>query len=144
VRLLSGSRPSLVLGLSIDHKCFRKLNNDLHGPVIPMTRSLAWQGMRGALFGDIAVVCFVIVQCLDGVLTYLGVHIWGPSIEANPLVSSAVALAGLGGGLAAAKLAAIGLGMALHLRRVHGVVAFLTAFYIVVAIVPWTLLFLSL
>lgn len=99
--------------------------------------------MQTTLFGDIAVVCFVVVQCLDGVLTYMGVHIWGPSIEANPLVSSAVAVAGVGGGLAAAKLAAIGLGMALHLRQVHGLVAFLTAFYIAVAIVPWTLLFLK-
>ena len=34
--------------------------------------------------------------------------------------------------------------MMLHLRRVHGVVALLTAFYIAVAIVPWALLFLSL
>ncbi len=34
--------------------------------------------------------------------------------------------------------------MMLHLRRVHGVVALLTAFYVAVAIVPWTLLFLSL
>ena len=129
---------------SIDHKCFKRLNNDLPGPVIPVNHPHAWRKKHSTLFGDIAVVCFVIVQCLDGVLTYLGVHIWGPSIEANPLVSSAVALAGVGGGLAAAKLAAIGLGMALHLWRVHGVVAFLTAFYIAVAIVPWTVLFLSL
>ena len=31
----------------------------------------------------------------------------------------------------------------LHLRRVHLIVAYLTAFYIVVAIVPWTMLFLG-
>ena len=83
------------------------------------------------------------MQCLDGALTYLGVHIWGPSIEANPLIRSAVALAGVGGGLAAAKLTAIGLGMALHLRRVHGIVALLTVFYLAVAILPWTVLFLN-
>ncbi len=68
---------------------------------------------------------------------------WGLSIEANPLVSSAVAVAGIGGGLAATKLFAVGLGMMLHLRRVHGVVALLTGFYIAVAILPWTLLFLT-
>jgi hypothetical protein len=34
--------------------------------------------------------------------------------------------------------------MILHLRRVHGVVALLTAFYLAVAIVPWAMLFLSL
>ena len=94
-------------------------------------------------FGNAAVVCFVLVQYLDGILTYLGFHTWGPSIEANPLVSSAVGFAGLGGGLALAKLAAIGLGIALHLRQVHHVIALLTAFYLAVAILPWTYLFLS-
>ena len=95
-------------------------------------------------FGDIAVVTFMVVQALDGILTYLGVHIWGPSVEANPLISSAVSFAGVGTGVAVAKLFAVGLGMILHLRRVHGVVALLTAFYLAVAIVPWAVLFLSL
>jgi len=95
-------------------------------------------------FGDIAVVTFMIVQALDGVLTYLGVHIWGPSVEANPLISSAVTFAGVGTAVATAKLFAVGLGMVLHLRRVHGVVALLTAFYLAVAIVPWAMLFLTL
>lgn len=95
-------------------------------------------------FGDIAVIVFLIVQALDGGLTYLGVHIWGPAIEANPVVSSAVSLAGAGAGLAAAKLVAAAFGIVLHLRRVHNVVALLTAFYIAVAILPWTLLFLTL
>lgn len=102
------------------------------------------QQLPDPMFGNIAVLAFVLVQYLDGALTYLGVHVWGASIEANPIVSSAVSLAGVGGGLAIAKLTAIGLGIALHLRRVHTVVALLTAFYIAAAIVPWTLLFLSL
>lgn len=94
-------------------------------------------------FGDIAVVVFLCVQCLDGALTYLGVRTWGPSIEANPIVSSAVAFGGLGAGLVSAKLVAIGFGMILHLKRVHTVVALLTAFYVCAAIVPWAILFLS-
>ena len=84
------------------------------------------------------------VQGLDGALTYLGVHIWGMSIEANPLVSSAVSVAGVGGGLAAAKLFAVGLGIVLHLRRIHLIVALLSAFYIAVAILPWAVLFMTL
>lgn len=95
-------------------------------------------------FGDIAVIGFMVVQALDGILTYLGVHIWGPSIEANPLISSAVSFAGVGYGLGAAKLLAIGFGIILHLRRVHVVVALLTAFYVAAAIIPWTIMFLSL
>lgn len=99
---------------------------------------------KDSRFGDIAVITFMVVQALDGVLTYLGVHIWGPSVEANPLISSAVAYAGVGAGVAFAKLFAVGLGMILHLRRVHGVVALLTAFYLAVAIVPWAVMFLNL
>ena len=49
-----------------------------------------------------------------------------------------------GTGLALAKLLAIGLGIILHLRRVHYVVAILTGIYVMLSIVPWTaLLFLS-
>jgi hypothetical protein len=73
----------------------------------------------------------------------MGVHTWGLSIEANPIVSSAVSMAGIGTGLAATKLVAVAFGVLLHLRRIHIVVAALSAFYIAVAIVPWTVLFLS-
>jgi len=90
------------------------------------------------------VLVFVLVQCLDGAFTYLGVHTWGLSIEANPLVSSALSFAGVGTGLAATKLFAVGLGVMLHLRRVHLVVALLSLFYIAVAILPWTVMFLTL
>jgi hypothetical protein len=94
-------------------------------------------------FGDVVVLGFVLVQCLDGVFTYLGVRLWGPGIEANPLISSAMSYAGLGVGLAGVKLAAVGLGILLHLRRTHTIVALLTALYFAVAIVPWTALFLT-
>jgi nitrate reductase gamma subunit len=101
-----------------------------------------WDEPR-SLFGDLMVLVFLIVQCLDGAMTYLGVTRWGLGIEANPLVSAAVGAAGLGAGLAGAKLVAMGFGILLHLRQVHLVVALLTAFYIAAAIVPWTALFLT-
>jgi hypothetical protein len=94
-------------------------------------------------FGNLAFLGFLAVQWLDGVYTYMGIAIFGPNIEANPLISSAVAFAGPGTGLAGAKLLAIGCGMLLHLHRVHNLVAVLTVFYLLVAIVPWTMLFLS-
>ena len=97
----------------------------------------------GSRFGDLVVVCFFIVQSLDGALTYLGVRTWGPGIEANPLIGSAVNAVGLGAGVAAAKLLAVGLGMLLHLCRVHSLVALLTAVYLALAILPWTALLLS-
>jgi hypothetical protein len=94
-----------------------------------------------SLFGDVAVVGFLLVQVLDGMFTYLGVTIWGLHIEANPLISSAVEYAGLGRAVVGAKLAAMMFGILLHVRRVHSLVALLTAFYLVVAILPWALLF---
>src|SRR3989442_9439752 len=97
----------------------------------------------GCWFGDVAVLSFLIVQCLDGAFTYLGVSFWGPGIEANPLIVSTVQAIGLGAGLAMAKLVAASFGMLLHLRRAHTLVAFLTALYVAVAILPWTAIFLT-
>jgi hypothetical protein len=100
-----------------------------------------WDTPR-CVFGDVGVLAFLLVQCADGVLTYLGVTIWGLQAEANPLITSAVLVAGLGPGLAGAKLIAVGLGITLHLCRVHYIVALLTLFYIAAAIVPWMAMFL--
>ena len=94
-------------------------------------------------FGDVAVLCFLLVQCLDGAFTYLGISFWGIGIEANPLIASAVQAIGLGAGLAVMKLMAASFGMLLHLHRVHNLVAFLTALYVAVAILPWTAMFLT-
>src|ERR1700726_927470 len=98
---------------------------------------------RQSRFGDAVVLGFLLVQCLDGVLTYLGVSIWGRGIEANPLVSLAIAAGGLGARLAATKMVAIGFGIVLPLCRVHNLVALLTAIYVAAAILPWTALFLT-
>ena len=96
-----------------------------------------------SVFGDLVVIGFLCAQVLDGVFTYLGMTMWGPSVEANPIVSSAVSFAGVGVGLSAVKLTAIAFGIVLHRRRVHLLLALLTAIYIAVAILPWTAIFLS-
>jgi Domain of unknown function (DUF5658) len=100
-----------------------------------------WNEPR-SLFGDLVVITFMVMQCLDGIFTYMGVRIWGPAIEANPLVSSAMSTAGVAAGLGGAKAMAIGFGMLLHLRRVHNIVALLTAIYFAAAVLPWAVLFL--
>ena len=98
-----------------------------------------WQ--RGATqrsrFGDFAVLVFLLTQALDGVLTYVGVSHYGPHIEGNPLIAWLMETLGEGPALAAAKLTAGAFGIALHLSAVHSAVAFLAAFYVVVAIGPW-------
>lgn len=93
-----------------------------------------------SLFGDIVLVAFLLVQCFDGVFTYVGVTAFGPGIEANPVVAGLMAHLGDGPGLLSAKMMAAFLGICLHFREVHLAVAALTGFYAAAAIAPWTLI----
>jgi uncharacterized membrane protein len=90
-----------------------------------------------SLFGDLAVVAFLLAQVFDGVLTYIGVSVYGPTMEGNPVIFWMMGAMGEGPALAAAKIAAGVFGIALHLSSVHKAVAFLALFYVVVAIGPW-------
>jgi hypothetical protein len=92
---------------------------------------------RRTRFGNIVLVLFLVAQCSDGVLTYIGVVSFGTGIEANPLLASLIGYFGAATALLTAKTIAALLGIALHLRGVHTAVALLTAFYFAVAIVPW-------
>lgn len=94
--------------------------------------------------GNIAVLVFLLCQALDGVLTYVGVTLIGPHMEANPLLSWLMTSYGSGPALAGAKLVASGFGIILHLSALHRVVAGLAAFYLLVAVLPWvTVLFIA-
>jgi uncharacterized membrane protein len=95
---------------------------------------------RRSLFGDFVVITFLLAQCFDGVFTYVGVMTYGVGIEANPLLASLMAAFGHGVALTVAKVIAAGLGICLHLRGVHSAVAALAGFYLLVAIVPWTII----
>ena len=91
-------------------------------------------------FGDIALLAFLVAQASDGVLTYVGVRLYGTSMEANPVISWLMSAMGDGPALATAKGAAALFGIALHLSAVHRVVAVLAAIYMTVAVVPWVAL----
>jgi hypothetical protein len=88
-------------------------------------------------FGNAAVVIFLMAQCLDGVLTYVGVTTFGSGIEGNPLIALLMSHMGQGLALVLAKGTAGALGMALHLGGVHRAVACLACFYLAAAVVPW-------
>jgi len=92
---------------------------------------------RRSMFGDVVLLVFLMAQCLDGVLTYVGVVTYGTSIEGNPLIAAMMAHFGHGIALMAAKSVAGLLGICLHLRNVHIAVAVLAGFYVAVAVVPW-------
>jgi len=91
----------------------------------------------GSKTANAAVIIFLIAQACDGVLTYIGVSLYGPSIEGNPLIGWLMGVIGHGPALATTKAAAGAFGIVLHLSSVHRVVAALAGFYVVVAILPW-------
>jgi uncharacterized membrane protein len=98
----------------------------------------------GARTANLVVVVFLIAQACDGVFTYVGIRQYGPSIEANPLLSWLMDAMGQGLALTAAKATAGAFGIALHLAAVHRAVAALAGLYLVVAVIPWIgLLFIS-
>lgn len=97
---------------------------------------------RRSPFGDIIIVVFLVLQAADGVFTYLGLKQFGPGIEANPLISTALPVLGQAATLAFAKLLAASFGIVLHMTGIHRAVALLTALYLAAAVVPWAALLL--
>ena len=95
-------------------------------------------------FGDVALLLFLLAQAGDGVLTYVGVTVYGSQIEGNPLIRWLMSALGEGPAVTAAKVMACAFGITLHVFAVHKTVALLTTFYVLVAVLPWvTILFLS-
>lgn len=101
---------------------------------------LRWVFSRSAesLFGDLAVLAFLCAQACDGILTYLGVGVLGLAGEGNPLVAHLMTAVGTGPALAGVKLVAGSLGIALHLRGAHRLLALLTFVYVAAAVLPWS------
>lgn len=90
--------------------------------------------------GDWAIVAFLLAQGADGALTYVGISVFGPEVEANPVIAQLVGMLGVSAGLIVAKAVAMTLGVVLHLTAVHRVVVVLTGIYLTTAIGPWTVL----
>lgn len=90
-----------------------------------------------SIFGEVAMIFFLLVQALDGAFTYIGISMYGIDIEMNPIIAFLVLEFGQGTALVATKSVASMLGIVLHLRQVHRAVFFLAMFYLCVAIWPW-------
>jgi hypothetical protein len=89
-------------------------------------------------FGDIIFLLFAIVQIADGLMTYEGIRVYGPGIEANPLIVWYASAFGAGAALTGAKTVAVMCGVILHLLARHVAIAFLTITYVIAALWPWT------
>ncbi len=94
-----------------------------------------------SLFGDVSVLALLVLQGLDGIFTYMGINVYGVEVENNPLLLQWMTMVGYGPALFGAKLYAAALGVILHLQNAHRIVAWLAAFYALVAILPWIFIF---
>jgi hypothetical protein len=94
-------------------------------------------------FGDAVLLVFVAAQVCDGVCTYVGVHLFGTNVEANPIVAWYMAGLGVGIALIAVKGLAFSCAAVLHFCAFHRTLAVLSALYAVAAVVPWLTLLLS-
>ena len=82
---------------------------------------------------------FLLTQILDGILTYVGVSIFGVAAEGNPILAYLMSSYGEAIALAGAKLIAALCGVALYVLAVDRLLAALTLVYVGAAIIPWTL-----
>jgi len=92
---------------------------------------------------EVVWLVFVTVQALDGVMSYIGVSVHGPGIEANPLVGWYMGVFGPALGFMIAKLFAVTCGGVLYVTARHRWVAALTLLYVVFAVGPWTQLLIN-
>jgi hypothetical protein len=88
-------------------------------------------------FGNFILAAFLVAQVLDGVLTYIGVQMFGRGMEANPLLSTLMYMIGPGPTLAGAKIVAGTCALALHMASVHSVLAVLALVSYLFAVLPW-------
>ena len=84
---------------------------------------------------------FIVLQMVDGVLTYAAVDRFGASAEGNPIIATWIMVTGAIPALLGAKLMACACGGVLYAAGVHRVLAGLTALYLFAAIVPWLQIF---
>ena len=87
------------------------------------------------------IVVFLLLQVLDGVLTYTAVAWLGVVGEGNVLLATAMKVAGPGPALLGAKSIAAACGLLLYVRGFYLVLGALTGLYMLVAITPWLMVF---
>ncbi len=80
---------------------------------------------------------FLLAQVCDGVLTYVGVRIFGPSIEGNPIVAWYIVTMGAGLATIGVKSVAVFCAAILHARAWHWTLGVLTVWYFAFAVWPW-------
>jgi uncharacterized membrane protein len=111
--------------------------------VLPWTSAASYRRLlpRNERLAEAIWIAFVVVQALDGALTFVGIQTFGTDIEANPLLAWYVSALGPAPALVAAKLFAVACGMALYVTARHRTLAVLALTYLVAAVGPWMHIF---
>jgi len=84
---------------------------------------------------------FIVLQMVDGVLTYAAVDRFGASAEGNPIIATWIVITGALPALVGAKLLACACGGVLYAAGVHRILAGLVALYFFAAVMPWLQIF---
>ena len=93
---------------------------------------------RERVFGHAMLLAFLVVQVLDGVMTYLGVMTYGVQVEGNPIVAWYIGELGVGLAMTATKGFAAVCAAMLHYYSRHRTLGLLTILYLAAAVWPWT------
>jgi uncharacterized membrane protein len=111
--------------------------------VLPWTNSAAERALPPGdeSLAEAIWIAFVIVQALDGAMTFIGMQAFGTHIEANPLIGWYVAVLGPVWALLAVKLFAVACGATLYLTGHHKTIAALALTYLLGAVGPWAHIF---
>jgi hypothetical protein len=93
---------------------------------------------------EFSIVLLLVIQALDGLLTYIGVVKFGIEVERNPLVSMFMAQVGIETALIATKALAAFCSVTLYLAQAHLAIACLSVIVVYGAIAPWVIILFAL
>ena len=94
-------------------------------------------------FSRLTLLLFLTAQGFDGLFTYIAVHAYGVHAEGNLLIVTWMALVGPGAALFGAKAVAGACGLLLYARGMHRTLSLLTILYVIGAIGPWLMVYVS-
>jgi hypothetical protein len=94
-------------------------------------------------FSRLTLLLFLTAQGFDGLFTYIAVHAYGVHAEGNVLIATWMALVGPGAALFGAKTVAGACGLLLYARGLHRTLSLLTVLYVIGAIGPWLMVYVS-
>ena len=127
---------SVVLG-NAPHPSFAAAAGSAAAAVVSMSVLRLWLAPPSPPARRRILLLFLFAQLCDGVFTYVGVRVFGPSIEANPIVAWYIVAIGAGLATIGVKSVAIFCAAVLYVRAWHWTLGLLTVWYFAFAVWPW-------